>query len=285
MRKRFETIQGPEETSKISNNPTNNTNTPSSTIILLCCLIVFRILNAFLIKTWFVPDEFWQGPEVAHKLGFGYGYLTWEWHEGLRGFTFPVLFASVFQSLNSLGLDSRNAIIFAPRLLQAVLAAFGDFFVFKLSGKLFGRESATWSLLCNCLSWFTFYCITRTLTNSTETILTTIALYQWPWDPKLPQDSTSNLLLSLVFAAISCLVRPTSAVIWIPLSLYYLIQTNEKCSFIFSNVLPVGCLTVLWSIGVDSWFYGKLTIVQVNFAMFNVVKDMGTFYGSHPWHW
>jgi phosphatidylinositol glycan class B len=34
-------------------------------------LVVFRLANIFLNQTWFVPDEYWQSQEVAHKLAFG----------------------------------------------------------------------------------------------------------------------------------------------------------------------------------------------------------------------
>jgi hypothetical protein len=34
-------------------------------------------------------------------------------------------------------------------------------------------------LLCNVASWFTFYCITRTLSNSIEACLTPVILYYW----------------------------------------------------------------------------------------------------------
>ena len=34
--------------------------------------LLFRILSIFLIKTWYVPDEYWQSLEVGHKLAFGY---------------------------------------------------------------------------------------------------------------------------------------------------------------------------------------------------------------------
>jgi phosphatidylinositol glycan class B len=238
-----------------------------------------------LIKTSFVPDEFWQGPEVAHNLVFGYGYLTWEWQQGLRGFTFPLFFAGAFKLLHILGMDSATALIMVPRVLQAILAAFGDLYLFKLSTKLFGKESAKWSLLCGLVSWFTFYCVTRTLTNSTETVLTTIALYYWPWTAEKKSKEHSNFILSLFFAALSCLIRPTSAIIWIPLSVITFTKSDRKVFFIFAQVLPVGVLALLWSVSIDSWFYGRLTLVQLNFVVFNVVKDMGTFYGSHPWHW
>lgn len=255
--------------------------------MLLPFLVVFRIFNACLIQTWFVPDEFWQGPEVAHRLVFGYGYLTWEWQEGLRGYTFPLFFAGAFKLLHILGLDNTTVLIVVPRFLQAILAAFGDLYLFKMSTKMFGKESAKWTLFCSLISWFTFYCVTRTLTNSTETILTTIALYYWPWEKQIEADSkkNSNLTLALLFAALSCLVRPTSAIIWILLAIISFYKSDRKISFIFAHVVPIGILALLWSVCIDSWFYGKLTLVQLNFVMFNVVKDMGTFYGSHPWHW
>ncbi len=37
--------------------------------------LMFRIVNALALTTYWNPDEFWQGPEVAHRLAFGYGYL------------------------------------------------------------------------------------------------------------------------------------------------------------------------------------------------------------------
>jgi phosphatidylinositol glycan class B len=40
-------------------------------LIFGVCL-VFRLCCALCLSTAFAPDEFWQGPEVAHKLVFGY---------------------------------------------------------------------------------------------------------------------------------------------------------------------------------------------------------------------
>ena len=44
---------------------------PNNTLYLL----LLRVANALVVKTYFNPDEFWQGPEVAHRLAFGYGFL------------------------------------------------------------------------------------------------------------------------------------------------------------------------------------------------------------------
>lgn len=38
-------------------------------------LVLFRALDALSLATLFNPDEYWQGPEVAHALVFGAGLL------------------------------------------------------------------------------------------------------------------------------------------------------------------------------------------------------------------
>ncbi len=38
---------------------------------LLLGLIAFRVVNALIIQTSYVPDEYWQSVEVAHNMAFG----------------------------------------------------------------------------------------------------------------------------------------------------------------------------------------------------------------------
>lgn len=33
--------------------------------------LALRVLSVFVVKTWYVPDEYWQSLEVGHKLAFG----------------------------------------------------------------------------------------------------------------------------------------------------------------------------------------------------------------------
>ena len=46
-----------------------------SFVLPALALVLFRVLDAVSLRTYFNPDEFWQGPEVAHKLVFGVGLL------------------------------------------------------------------------------------------------------------------------------------------------------------------------------------------------------------------
>lgn len=70
-----------------------------------------RLFSVWLVQTWFVPDEYWQSLEVAHRLVFGYGYLTWEWTEGIRSYLHPALIACLYYILNLLSLDNVTLLV------------------------------------------------------------------------------------------------------------------------------------------------------------------------------
>jgi len=75
---------------------------------LFLALLSFRIVNALLVQTYFQADEYWQSLEIAHRRVFGYGYETWDWKFGLRGYAFPFVFELAFRVLKFLGLhDTR----------------------------------------------------------------------------------------------------------------------------------------------------------------------------------
>ncbi|KAH9515358.1 hypothetical protein Btru_014243 [Bulinus truncatus] len=252
---------------------------------LFLALLAVRVANALLIQTQYVPDEYWQSLEVAHRMVFGYGYLTWEWREGLRGYSYPLIFAISFKVLEILGLDSRIMLIKLPRLLQGAISAYGDFKLYTLSAKLCGRATAQWTLICHLLSWFTIYCCTRTLSNSAETSLVIAALSYFPWPdyPSKPTDVHKFLLL----ASLSVIVRPTSALVWILLCSWHLqrLRSSPKFAKVCNIYITVGFCTFLASCIVDRIWYGHWTFVQLNFLLFNVIKGGANIYGVHPWHW
>lgn len=74
--------------------------------MIFWAFVFVRVLMAFLSWGYFVPDETWQSVEVAHKLVFGNGHLTWEWEHGLRSYLHPALFAILFKILKFVNLDT-----------------------------------------------------------------------------------------------------------------------------------------------------------------------------------
>ncbi|XP_053573474.1 GPI mannosyltransferase 3 [Bombina bombina] len=250
-------------------------------VYLVLLTISFRILNCFLVQTSFVPDEYWQSLEVAHNMTFNYGYLTWEWNERLRGFSYPLVFASVYKILYWLGKDEVWLLIWIPRLLQSVLSALADVKLYTLLRHLENANIAKWVYFSQLCSWFTWYCSSRTLTNTMETVLSTFALYYYPLEGSSRKNSTKYL----IFVAFAFIIRPTAVILWVPLLFYHFVKQQKKVDLILQQYAPVGLFTVGASLIVDRIFFGEWTLVQWNFLKFNVLQNIGSFYGSHPWHW
>ncbi|CAB4477407.1 unnamed protein product [Rhizophagus irregularis] len=258
---------------------------------LLSCLILFRIINAIFTKTYFNPDEYWQSVEVAHYLVFGYPKLFYLVYcfEKIRSIAHPLLFATLYKNLAILGLDKGNLFIYAPRIFQAVFAGIGDLYTYKLAKKLFNESTANWTLFCSIVSWFNFFCSIRMLSNSIETVLTTVALYYWPW-PSFSNfmswnDRIKALRISLTLAAICCILRPTNVIVWGFLGIQLLWKTREHLISIILNTLFITIIAISTIVLVDYTFYGEIVFVPINFLYVNVIQSISLFYGSHPWHW
>ncbi|XP_063305143.1 GPI mannosyltransferase 3 isoform X3 [Pelobates fuscus] len=248
---------------------------------LVLFTIAFRVLNCFMVQTSFVPDEYWQSLEVAHNMTFNYGYLTWEWNEGLRGFSYPLVFGGIYKILYWLGKDDVWFLIWIPRLAQSIFSSLADVRLYILVRKLENAELAKWVYLCQMCSWFTWFCATRTLTNTMEAVLGTFALYYYPIEGSRTKNSTKYL----IFVALGFIIRPTAVILWIPLVFCQFLKDKKKIDLLIQQCLPVGLFTFGISFVIDRVFYGKWTFVQWNFLKFNVLQNMGAFYGSHPWHW
>ncbi|KAL3614020.1 Mannosyltransferase aptg1 [Castilleja foliolosa] len=269
----------------ISKNPRIKNSPPALHRIFIFCLIT-RIINSLLVQTYFNPDEYWQGPEVAHHIAFGYGHLTWEWKKGIRSYLHPVLFAALYKALAFFYLDLSWFMIRAPRLLQSVFSAIGDLYLYKFSKVLFGDDVAFWALFAQLTNWFMFFCITRSLSNSLETVITIVSLYYWPCLRSLSSPVLhGSRKWALALAALACAVRPTSAITWIYIGLLELFTARDKLKFVLLEVVPIGGLILGLTFLLDRQFYGSWVIVPLNFLKFNFLSSGGDYYGTHAWHW
>ncbi|KAK9275656.1 hypothetical protein L1049_022923 [Liquidambar formosana] len=257
----------------------------SSKRVFAVCLAV-RIANSLLVQTYFNPDEHWQALEVAHRITFGYGHLTWEWKRGIRSYLHPMVFALLYQVLAFFRLDTPWFMMKAPRLLQSIFSAVGDFYLYKLSDVLFGNCVGQWALFSQLANWFMFFCITRTLSNSLETVLTLVGLYYWPC---IRVSSNKGELVSrkwgLFVAALACAIRPTSAITWVYVGLLELFVTRDRLRFIFLELVPIGILVLTLTCLLDRLMYGSWILVPLNFLRFNFLSSGGDYYGTHKWHW
>eukprot|EP01134_Creolimax_fragrantissima_P006177 CFRG6177T1 len=256
---------------------------PSSLVVF--SIAVVRVLQALSLRTAFVPDEWYQSLEIAHAVVYGRGYITWEWLTHMRGVFHPYLFVFVFKVLHLHGLDSPLALIHIPRVLQGIVEVACEVSMYSISYRFFGRDCARLSLLCSMTSWAMWYLSGRTLSNSIEMIFTTIAMNFWHWpDVDVTPDQRISQRLPLMVAACACIVRPTSALLWVLIALQYLVFTNHRMSLLV-DLLWVGIPSICLSVLMDSWAFGHLVVVQWEFVKQNIYNGVAGFYGSSPSHW
>lgn len=256
----------------------------SSSIKLLFALITFRLMNAILVRTYFVPDELFQSVEVAHWAVYGTGYVSWEWKWSLRSVLHPACFAVLYQLGQALGLDSSFYVTEVPRLFHALLYAVSDFCFYKLAGRVLGsRSAAKYALLSYLSCWFVWYCAPRTLSNTLETVL---MLYALQWYPVTPRDVTMRTCWPYVSVGfVSVLIRPTSLLIWIPFGILHLWRSKSPLKLMLNVCVPACLPILLFTFLLDSAVYSRWTLTVWNFVRFNVFEGGSAHFGSHPWYW
>ncbi|XP_015120305.1 GPI mannosyltransferase 3 [Diachasma alloeum] len=237
-------------------------------------LVVWRVLSVYIVQTSDVPDEYWQSLEVAHNLAFGYGHLTWEWRHSIRSYIYPFLISILYKILELLGLDFPGALINAPRVCQAVLSAYADY-------RFYIWTRSTWSTFVLTLNWFWYYCASRTLTNTVETALTTIALSTFPWRASSSPESPHFLWI----VGITCAIRPTMAITWLPLCAYHLLTTSKTLPQALLPYFVIGLTTLTYSIAIDTYCYNHLVLTQWEFFKVNILNNIAGFYGTHHPLW
>ncbi|EKX54838.1 hypothetical protein GUITHDRAFT_131834 [Guillardia theta CCMP2712] len=239
--------------------------------------------------TYFVPDEYWQAPEVAHRMAYGYGYLTWEWRQGIRSYAMPFVMSLLYDIARALSLDNGDVLELIPKLWSGSIAILTDLAMVELARKLFGVEVAFNAILCQVSSCFFFYCMSRSLVNSVEACLITSILALWPWSGLKDKPAGSMVALSWLMA-VCFLIRPTSVAMLLPLLCRGAVALRAAAARREVHRHLVGSITSFLIaaaviIGIDSYFYGRFVLSAWNFFYFNAVQGGGSIYGSHVWWW
>jgi len=245
--------------------------------MIFWAFVFIRVLMAFLSWGYFVPDETWQSVEVAHKQVFGYGHLTWEWEYGLRSYLHPAMFAFVFQILKITHLDTPYLVTIGPKILQSILSAIGDMSAIRMFSKLvpdYSKEKLWIFIALYSSNWFLLYASSRTLINTIETCLTSIAM-----DLFVSKDTRYVGIIAVCF-----MMRPTTAIFWLPMVIYDIFARSNLKRFL-GKMLPQALILPPAVVLFDSYFYEKLTIVPWNFVRFNILNNISEQYGIEHWHW
>jgi len=137
---------------------------------ILILILLFRLISWFIVRTYFIADEYWQTFEISHLLAFGYGYKTWEWRSdvAIRSYLYPFIISLIYRLAALFHLDTASILINSATLFQTFLAFIGDLAYLKF---LHGHKLIFLILLCRFTCWYTMYSSPRLIINNLEEIL------------------------------------------------------------------------------------------------------------------
>lgn len=251
----------------------------STLVFLSISLLITRLFHLYIVRSWFVPDEYWQSLEIAHSITFGYGYRTWEWIVGIRSYVSISWVVLTYKLLQLFSVDTLQLLIWSPRFLQTLLSTLSDYFFLRWTQKHSKCSDIFWPVVCYMSCPFLAYCSTRTLVNTLETNLTTIALYYYPWSSK-NKDTKFLWIVALV-----CVMRPTAIIVWLPLVLFDFFAHKRHTINGLSRYICIGLTTLVFSIILDSYLHGSFVITQWNFLYYNIFKKVNAHYSVEKWYW
>ncbi|PRT55695.1 GPI mannosyltransferase 3 [Wickerhamiella sorbophila] len=249
-------------------------------------IIAFRVVNAFLIKTFFQPDEYFQSWEKAHNDVFGYGQVTWEWKSSVRTSLVPLVFGGLFRLANLLHINY----MVPGKVFCGLVAATGDIYTYKLALKLTkSRQVAQLAFWASLASVFNFYAGTRAFSNTFEMALTAVSLYLWPMtaDNLQTNGDLSRFVGTLILANVTVLLRPTNAALWIIMYLHLMwILRKDLIKILAFNWVSCVMVLVLQVAGNGlDMFYHKSWIPPIGmFLYINGMVNVSSFYGEMPWY-
>jgi GPI mannosyltransferase 3 len=245
-------------------------------------IIVVMVIAAFALRaaaayplSQLHTDEIGQYLEQAHRLGFGYGNIPWEYRVGMRSWLMPLFLAGPMKLGGVLSPDSI-AYVFWPKLLVAACSL-----SILWAGWRLGRavsEIHGWVAMFVAAFWYEFiffgsHAITEPM--AVAAILPAAALLL------TGQPERRNLIIAGFLLGIGVILRfhysPAVALIGI-LALW---------GHIRERILPLvigGLLAAMLGIGIDLWF-GMFPFewVVVNFLA-NIVHDIASRYGVSPFY-
>ena len=241
--------------------------------------LVLRLLMALLSHETVHQDESMQSVEVAHKLVFGSGHLTWEWllDAPIRSILYPSVFAFLFQALKVTGMDQPWLIALVPRLFQGMISAVGDCCLLKFFEQNFTGKTKYFLSFYLFNGWM-MHISSRTLSNTMEMNLNNIALLYYSRAIK-GNSNTLNSITYVILITLSFVVRITTAVFWLPLVAYHaglLIQSKKFCSVFLLKMVPTASSGMIFALILDYVYYGRFVLVPWNFLKINIFLDISS---------
>lgn len=225
-------------------------------------LLIARILGAAF-NIILDCDEVYNYWEPLHYLLYGYGMQTWEYSSAyaLRSYLYLILHALIaFPAKLILGSSTGKVYVFYT--VRAALGIISSGLEATLYRCVLQKSAGT------AVSFFLFLLFSSGMFLSSNTLLpSTFTMYAMMASTiGVLQNQTQVTIVSAVVGVV--LGWPVAGIAFVPYALYVLLQPHLVASF--GTGAAALALTVVPLLGVDHYFYGKLTVSLWNFILYNV---------------
>lgn len=223
------------------------------------------------------PDEVYQTLEPAFWKSNGYGILAWEWHEGLRNWVIPGLFAWILKLTRAIGLEHPQAYRAALEAPQFLLHCWALFAVFRYARRRGSEAQAIWATAVVALWGLTLTFAGRTLGESFSTSMMVIGLELLDRPPARMKDALAGLWVALsVVARYGSLVFAAAVILWLLVRRQWV-----RAARVLAGAALAAALLGL----VDFVTWGAPFHSFIHYVRFNLVSGASAeTFGKAPWY-
>jgi len=182
---------------------------------------------------------------------------------------------------------------YATRIALALLIVWSFSKLRKSVAKTWSKEAGNFMILLTAVQFYIPFWGSRTLPNTFALVLVNIALSYWIL--KTTRKKTNNrenriyertrsylVIFILTFTAVVFRIE----IVLLAMPIFFLEVKNKKITW--TRLIIVGLISTLVSlgvtIGIDSYFWGKLLWPEGSVFQFNVLNNGSIAYGTSPWY-
>ena len=122
------------------------------------------------------PDELQQYLEQGHKLAFGYGLITWEWHWGARNYLLPGVIAGLLLPFKWLGIDHPAYYVPFVEAFFCIFSLLIPWGLYHFTRHQHGEAAGRIALLLGVVNFYLLAFAAKTLTGMLAGVMLAAAL-------------------------------------------------------------------------------------------------------------
>ena len=166
------------------------------------------------------PDELHNYLEQGHRLAFGYGIITWDWHWGARSYLLPAIIAALLLPFKWLGIDHPAYYVPFVEAFFCVVSLLIPWGLYHFTRHQYGETAGRIALLLGVVNFYLLAFAAKTLTETVTGAVLAAALGM-AGRPFIRGDAGA-WLFGIMLGAIACLrylYLPVAGILWLIVAL------------------------------------------------------------------